>query len=382
MIIISIELILVAFHLYRIVYSKFDHMKTIFLLFLIVISIFSCRKDELPSSVIPTNYDLKLPPIIEQYLPPMEIPTDNPLTVEGVALGRRLFYETKLSADNTQSCASCHAPTSGFADSEQFSIGIDGLEGNRNSMPIVNLAWAKELFWDGRAKSLEDQAFGPVVNPIEMHNTWINAVSTLQADSQYPELFNKAFGSTKIDSVKVVKAIAQFERTMISGNAPFDRYLRGEDTGMTEEEELEVYQGFALFMDETKGDCFHCHGDAYMPLWTDNLFHNNGLDAAFSDNGLGAITGNSSDNGKFKTPTLRNLKFTAPYMHDGRFSTLDEVVNHYSFGLQNSSTIDPLMKNLDNGGVALSPTEKVLLIKFLEALSDESYIINPDYQAP
>jgi len=357
-------------------------MKTLFILFLVVISILSCRKDELPDVVKPTNYDLKLPPIIEQYLPPMEIPADNPLTIEGVALGRKLFYDTKLSADNTQACASCHAPTSGFTDSEQFSTGIDGLEGNRNSMPIVNLGWAKELFWDGRAKSLEDQAFGPVVNPIEMHNTWINAVSTLQADSKYPELFNKAFGSTVIDSVKVVKAIAQFERTMISGNSPFDRYLRGEDTGMTEEEELEVYQGFALFMDETKGDCFHCHGDSYMPLWTDNLFHNNGLDATFSDNGLGAVTGNSSDNGKFKTPTLRNLKFTAPYMHDGRFSTLDEVVNHYSFGLQNSSTIDPLMKNLDNGGIALSPTEKALLIKFLESLSDESYIINPDFQAP
>jgi len=357
-------------------------MKTIFILFLIVISIFSCRKDELPYSVLPTNYDLKLPPIIEQYLPPMEIPADNPLTIEGVALGRRLFYDTKLSADNTQSCASCHAPTSGFTDSEQFSTGIDGLEGNRNSMPIVNLGWAKELFWDGRAKSLEDQAFGPIVNPIEMHNTWTNAVSVLQADNQYPELFNKAFGSTLIDSVKVVKAIAQFERTMISGNSPFDRYLRGEDTGMTEEEELEVHQGFALFMDETKGDCFHCHGDSYMPLWTDNLFHNNGLDATFLDNGLGAVTGNSNDNGKFKTPTLRNLKFTAPYMHDGRFSTLDEVINHYSFGLQNSSTIDPLMKNVDNGGIALSPTEKTLLIKFLESLSDESYIINPDLQAP
>jgi cytochrome c peroxidase len=357
-------------------------MKTIFLLFLIAISIFSCRKDESPETVLPSNYNLVLPPIIEQYLPPMEIPADNPLTIEGVALGRKLFYDTKLSADNTQACASCHAPTSGFTDPDQFSTGIDGLQGNRNSMPIVNLGWAKKLFWDGRAVSLEDQAFGPVVNPIEMHNTWASAVSVLQEDYLYPELFNQAFGSTVIDSVMVSKAIAQFERTMISGNAPFDRYLRGEETGMTEQEELEVYQGFALFMDETKGDCFHCHGDAYMPLWTDNLFHNNGLDATFTDNGLGLITGNVNDNGKFKTPTLRNLKYTAPYMHDGRFTTLDEVVNHYSFGLQNSSTIDPLMKNVSSGGVALSPVEKGLLIKFLESLSDESYITNPDFQAP
>jgi len=355
-------------------------MKTIFLSFLIVISVFSCRKDEL--TIKPTNYDLTLPPIIKQYLPPMEIPTDNPLTTEGIALGRHLFYETKLSADNTQSCAHCHAPASGFTDPNQFSIGIDGIEGDRNSMPIVNLGWAKKLFWDGRANSLENQSFGPVVNPIEMHNTWADAVSVLQADNLYPELFNLAFGSTTIDSVKVAKAIAQFERTMISGNSPFDRFLNGEETGMTEQEELEVYQGFSLFMDETKGDCFHCHGDSYMPLWTDNLFHNNGLDETFTDNGLGSVTGNLNDNGKFKTPTLRNLKYTAPYMHDGRFTTLDEVVNHYSFGLQNSSTIDPLMKNVANGGVALSPAEKVVLIKFLESLSDESYVTNPDFQAP
>lgn len=357
-------------------------MKTVFLLLLVIISVLSCRKDELSESVAPTSYDLKLPPIIEQYLPPMDIPTDNPLTVEGVELGRKLFYDTKLSADNSQSCASCHAPASGFTDPDQFSTGIDGEVGNRNSMPLVNLGWAKELFWDGRANSLENQAFGPVVNPIEMHNTWVNAVSTLQSDDIYPELFKRVFGTSEIDSVKVVKAIAQFERTLISGNSPFDKYLRGEVTGMTDQEELEVYQGFSLFMDETKGDCFHCHGDSYMPLWTDNLFHNNGLDATFTDNGLGSVTGNSNDNGKFKTPTLRNLKFTAPYMHDGRFSTLYEVVNHYSFGLQNSSTIDPLMKNVDNGGVALSPAEKILLIKFLESLSDESFITNPDFQAP
>lgn len=357
-------------------------MKTVIPIFLIIISIFSCRKDESPETVLPSNYDLVLPGIIEQYLPPMEIPIDNPLTTEGVELGRKLFYDTKLSADNTQSCASCHAPTSGFTDPDQFSTGIDGLQGNRNSMPIVNLGWAKKLFWDGRAESLEDQAFGPVVNPIEMHNTWTNAVSELQADNLYPELFNQAFGTTVIDSVMVSKAIAQFERTMISGNSPFDRYLRNEETGMTEQEELEVYQGLALFMDETKGDCFHCHGDQYMPLWTDNLFHNNGLDATFTDNGLGLVTGNPNDNGKFKTPTLRNLKYTAPYMHDGRFNTLEEVVDHYSFGLQNSSTIDPLMKNVDNGGVALSPVEKGLLIKFLESLSDESYITNPAFQAP
>ena len=133
---------------------------------------------------------------------------------------------------------------------------------------------------------------------------------------------------------------------------------------MTEAHELEAYQGFALFMDETKGDCFHCHGDSYNPLWTDNIFHNNGLDAIITDKGLGEITGDPNEDGKFKTPTLRNLVFSAPYMHDGRFSTLSEVINHYSEGLQNSPTIDPLMKSVDAGGILLSPTEKGLIIKF------------------
>ncbi len=342
----------------------------------------ACRKDEIPNIPEPTSYNLQLPGIIEQYLPPMETPVDNPLTVEGVELGRKLFYDPILSADNTQACAACHAPSSGFSDENQFSTGIDGLEGDRNSMPIVNVGWMNSLFWDGRAKSVEDQAFGPVVNPIEMHNTWPNAVVQLQANEVYPGLFEGAFGTDVIDSVLVAKAIAQFERTLISGNAPFDRYLRQEPTGMTEQEELEMYQGFALFMDETKGDCFHCHGDKFNPLWTDNLFHNNGLDAISSDKGLGKVTGNSFDDGKFKTPTLRNLAFTAPYMHDGRFATLNEVVDHYSTGLQNSPTIDPLMKSVDDGGVNLTPTEKGLLIKFLLSLSDSSFITNPDFQEP
>lgn len=357
-------------------------MKHPILIGLILISVLSCRKDEIIEPITPTTYELNLPGIIEQYLPPMEIPLDNPLTEEGVELGRKLFYDTKLSADNTQSCSSCHAPENAFTDINQFSTGIDGIEGNRNSMAIINIGWMDKLFWDGRATSIEDQAFGPVVNPIEMHNTWNYAVQTLQTDPVYPDLFLQAFGTEVIDSVLVSKALSQFERTLISGNSPFDRYLRGEPTGMTEQEELEAYQGFALFMDESKGDCFHCHGDSYNPLWTDNLFHNNGLDAVITDKGLGAVTGNPIDDGKFKTPTLRNLVFTAPYMHDGRFASLTDVVNHYSSGLQNSPTIDPLMKSVDQGGVLLTPTERSLLVKFLVSLSDSSFVTNPKFQAP
>ena len=248
------------------------------LAFSLIFVSFSCRKDEYPEYSTATSYLFKTPPILSELLPPMVIPNNNPMTKEGVELGRQLFYDTKLSADNTQSCASCHAPNNGFTDNEQFSTGIDNIEGNRNSMPLVNLAWMPKLFWDGRANSLESQAFGPVVNPIEMHNTWPDAVASLQNDLLYPGLFKVAFGTELIDSILVSKALSQFERTLLSGNSPFDKYLRNQPTGMTEQEEFEMYQGFALFMDETKGDCFHCHGSDANPLWTDNIFHNNGLD--------------------------------------------------------------------------------------------------------
>jgi len=326
-----------------------------------------------------TPYQLNIPPLFSQLITNPIIPSDNPLTVEGVDLGRQLFFDPILSADGTQSCASCHSPANAFTDTNQFSTGIDGLLGNRNSMAIFNTAWNynAKFFWDGRAIGLEDQALGPVVNPIEMHNTWPNAMSTLQASPIYPNLFNLAFGSSIIDSTNVTRALAQFERTLISGNSRFDQYLNSQ-ISLTADE----IEGFNIFMDENRGDCFHCHGSASNPLWTDNDFHNNGLDATFNDNGLGSFTGNPNDNGKFKTPSLRNLAFTAPYMHDGRFLTLDDVINHYSSGLVNSSTIDPLMKSVGQGGVQLNPSDKAKLKAFLLSLSDNDFITNPDFQNP
>ena len=175
----------------------------------------------------------------------------------------------------------------------------------------------------------------------------------------------------------VSKAIAQFERTIISGNSKFDHYLLGETTLSPQE-----LEGFNIFMDENRGDCFHCHGSENNPLWTDNKFHNNGLDANPTDLGLGAATGDPNDNAKFRSPSLRNLAFTAPYMHDGRFATLDEVIDHYSEGLQNSSTIDPLMKKVDQGGVQLTAIDKANLKAFLLSLSDFSFINNPQFAHP
>ena len=317
---------------------------------------------------------LDVPQVFEERILPPILPVDNPQTVEGVALGERLFFETRLSRDGTVSCASCHLSQNAFTDSRQFSDGINGRTGNRNSMPLFNLAWNydERFFWDGAANSLENQAFEPVTNPDEMGNTWEAATAFLLEDSEYPQLFRDAFGEEGIDSVKVVKAIAQFERTLISANSRFDRFLLGE-LSLTEEE----MNGLDVFLMETKGDCFHCHGNPNNPLWTDNNFHNNGLDAIPADLGLGAITGDPSDNGKFRTPSLRNLAYTAPYMHDGRFATLDEVIDHYSEGLQNSPTIDPLMKSVLEGGVQLSEKDKDDLKAFLLALTDENFIQNP-----
>ena len=325
----------------------------------------------------PIPYSLEIPVLFADKLIAPIIPADNPLTREGVALGKKLFFDTILSGDETQSCASCHDPKKSFTDQQQFSNGVNDNLGTRNAMPLFNLAWNfdERFAWDGKEFSLEKQALEPVSNPIEMHGNWENITKKLQNNLEYKDLFLRAFGTSIIDSTLITKAIAQFERTLISGNSKFDKYLRGE-INLTPEEQ----NGFDVFMDESKGDCFHCHGSDNNPIWSDNKFHNNGLDNVFVDLGLGKITGDPKDNGKFKSPSIRNLAFTAPYMHDGRFATLEEVINHYSEGLKRSPTIDPLMKKVDEGGVHLSTQDKSNLKAFLQTLSDYNFIKNPTFQ--
>lgn len=322
------------------------------------------------TSYVATPSPLEIPELFKNTILAPIIPINNPQTQEGVALGEKLFFDPILSLDNSQACADCHAPENAFSDSDQFSDGVDGTLGSRNSMPLFNLAWNydEKFFWDGSAFSLEHQAFVPVSDPTEMKNTWPKVEQKLQQDKAYPILFERAFGTAKIDSTLVTKAIAQFERTLISSKSRFDKFLMGEIELTTQE-----LNGFNVFMDENKGDCFHCHGSDKNPLWTDNKFHNNGLDETFTDLGLGAVTGDPADDGKFKSPSLRNLKFTAPYMHDGRFSTLDEVINHYSKGLKHSPTIDPLMKKVVQGGVGLSTQDRADLKAFLLTLSDYTF---------
>ncbi len=339
-----------------------------------------CNCDCDLSGYAPTSYTLERP----AGFPQLVIPADNPMTVEGIALGRKLFYEKRLSDDNSMACASCHvqSPFSFTDKGTRFSTGIDGFQGNRNAMALINLAWGHKFFWDGRAASLEEQALGPVPNPIEMHQTWTNAVAKLQADTAYPRLFVKAFGICTIDSLHVAMAIAQFERTMISGNSKFDKVGRHE----TEFTSSELH-GFELFSRDKDtvnnihgADCFHCH-QISTRLLDDPIFHNNGIDSVFADPGLQAVTGDINDRGKFKAPTLRNIELTAPYMHDGRFATLEQVIDHYNMGGHPSATIDPLMKNVGTG-LELSQEEKTDLLNFLKTLTDMDYVNNPAFSEP
>lgn len=350
-------------------------------LFFIVLTVYSCKKET--TIAIQTPYELKIP----SHFPDMIIPQDNPMTVEGVELGRKLFHDKQLSLDNSISCASCHLAENSFSDPARFSVGVNGTIGNRQSMPLVNLGWQQFFFWDGRAKTLEEQILEPVPNPVEMHLKWKDAQGRLNESLEYRRMFLKAFGTEEIDSSLVAKAIAQFLRTMISGKSKFDVMYKYENGITFDAGDQAIYQsvtasewaGYDLFKSLNGADCFHCHNG---PLMQVQGFRNNGLDATFTDLGRGMLTGNPNDHGKFKTPTLRNIALTAPYMHDGRFQTLDEVIEHYSTGIQQSATLDPLIEFSFQGGVQLDALEKDLLKQFLMTLTDYEFVNNPEFREP
>lgn len=355
-----------------------------------------CKPDDKPTSPDPYQDELYTLTVPKGFPPPVAS-TDNPLTVHGVELGRKLFYDPILSGDNTQSCASCHNQATSFTDApNKFSEGIDGMVGNKNSMAIINMAWNRDFFWDGRSTSLEKQALEPVRNPIEMHENWSNAIKKLQADTSYTNLFKKAFGTDKTDSTLAARAMAQFMKTIVVSESKFQKFLRKETLLTTAEQ-----RGYAIFLSEEGGDCFHCHM-VYDALFTDNYvsdpvqrFHNNGLDpepAAGVLTGRALITNNPADNGKFKTPTLLNIALTPPYMHDGRFNTLEEVVEFYNSGVRDVWNLDPNMnikpsatnRTFENGFRKLNLTqqEKDDLVAFLKTLTDPSIANNPAYSKP
>ena len=355
------------------------------LLFLTVISVLlvgSCKKDKISYSVTP--YNLEIP----SHFPQMAIPEDNPMTKEGVELGRKLFYEKRLSRDNSINCASCHRQENSFSDPNKFSIGVDDQVGTRQSMALVNMGWQQSFFWDGRVKTLEEQIFHPVRDPIEMDLDWEEAVERLKADVNYRNDFFRAFKVQDFDSTHVSKAIAQFLRTMNSYQSKYDvMYKIRNDLPLSSFDKtleptitVEEWAGFDLFFSLTGGDCLHCHDG---PLAQVNVFSNNGMDLEFDDLGRYLATGNPNDMGKFKVPTLRNIELTAPYMHDGRFETLEEVVLHYSFGVQaESPNLDPMMEFAHQGGVNLDFQERELLLAFLKTFTDWEFINNPDFSNP
>ena len=341
----------------------------------------SCKKDKIEYT--PTPYMIDIP----SHFPDMEIPLDNPMTEEGIELGRHLFYEKKLSGNNSMNCAGCHKIENAFAENTAYSVGIEGLSGTRNSMPLFNMGWEEFFTWDGSKNTLEEQILEPVPNPIEMHQDWKTATDKLSADVMYRNRFFRAFGEEGIDSIKVAKAIAQFLRTIISSSSKYDVMYKFEygislttaETQLLQSIEPEQWAGYDLFKSLNGADCFHCHNG---PLMRVKKFSNNGLDESFSDLGRAIVTGSSDDQGKFKVPSLRNIELTAPYMHDGRFNTLDEVIEHYSSGIHVSSTIDPLIEFANQGGVQLDAQEKFLLKKFLLTLTDTVFINNPNFEDP
>ena len=330
----------------------------------------------------PTPYTLSYP---ANFGGRFTIPDDNPLTQEGVALGRFLFYETKLSATNALSCATCHEQKRAFTDGKTLSTGVDGTLTPRNTMSLANLLWVRNFFWDGRSPGLEAQAVFPLTDPHEMGQSLAESVVKLRQTRTYPPLFKAAFGSDLITEDQVLKALAQFERTLISANSPYDRFLAG-----TYQPSAAEMRGMALFMDgpvpeknQRGANCGHCHGG---PKTFKELFHNNGLDSLPADLGREKATGQIADRGRFRVPTLRNIALTAPYMHDGRFSTLEQVLDHYNEHIKDSPTLSTFLKGESNvaGGksLGLSANEKSDILAFLALLTDSTFITNPAFSNP
>ncbi|MBI4061783.1 MAG: cytochrome-c peroxidase [Elusimicrobia bacterium] len=294
-------------------------------------------------------------------LKPPDVPVDNPLDDAKVELGKRLYFDKRLSGDGTVSCATCHDPSKGWTDRAPVSTGIRGQRGARSAPTVLNSAYMDLQFWDGRAKSLEEQAKGPIENPIEMGSTHKGAVARIKKIKGYAPLFKAAFGDARVDIDRIAKAIAAFERTILTGNSPFDRWQAGDKTAMSES----AARGFALFNDSAKGNCAICH-DGFN--FTDSDFHNLGvgMKAPAPDLGRFSVTKADKDRGAFKTPTLRNLADTAPYMHDGSEKTLEAVVAFYDKGGEKNQWLDGRIRPL-----GLTPAEIGDLIAFLNALNGD-----------
>jgi cytochrome c peroxidase len=293
----------------------------------------------------------------------------NPLAAEKIALGRKLFYDPILSQDSTISCASCHSPFSAFTHVDHaLSHGIHDSIGKRNSPALMNLAWQKNFMWDGAINHLDVQALSPISNTAEIGSDLKTVVTKLNQSTQYQSLFLTAFNTQKVTGEVVLKALSQFMLTLISNQSKYDQVIAQKAT-FTEQEQ----RGYSLF----QKNCNHCHQE---PLFSNYKFANNGLPVNFQLNDFGKMnwTQNKSDSLLFKTPTLRNIAYTYPYMHDGRFKKLSDVLDHYQHGIQQSSTLSPELRN----PMRLTAENKVDIIAFLLTLSDKSFVLNPQFSFP
>lgn len=346
--------------------------------------VYSCSKE--PTGHVVkydgTPYQLQF---VNYTLPAPNLPSDNPLTNAKVKLGRMLFYNKNLSSDGSISCASCHKQENAFTDINKFSVGVNGATGDRQAMAIFNMAWHEnEFFWDGRAHLLRDQALGPIENPLEMNESLDNVIKKLYQDEEMKNQFIRAFGSNEITSEKISLALENFMMSILSEDSKYDRFLAGQVQLTASEERGRVlfFGEYNEFFPEISGaDCAHCHAGNN---FENDLYMNNGLDedAQFIDFGRELVTGLTSDRAKFKVTSLRNIAVTPPYMHDGRFQTLEEVVDHYNEGVKNSSTVDPALLGTTATGLMLDEQEKVDLINFLKTLTDYTLLSNPAYSDP
>ena len=301
-------------------------------------------------------------------LPPVPIPPDNPPTAATIALGRRLFYDTRLSKDDSLSCASCHHPQFRFADERARSLGVGGTLGRRHAPTLVNAAYSSLFFWDGRALNLEDQVGTPIADALEMNQSHDASIAKLKGDPSYKPMFQGAFGSDEITMKRVENALASFERTILSGNSAFDRYeYLGQKDALTPAQ----IRGLAVFRDPMRGNCVTCHAiGPHYALITDGQFHNTGEGVGdneeFSDLGRFGVTKLEADRGQFKTPTLRNVAVGGPYMHDGKLKTLKDVVDFYAGRGNSNPNLDKQMLNIH-----LSGQDRRDLVEFMQSLTGE-----------
>ena len=363
-------------------------MKLSYFLFfsLISLTLFSCKEDEIPvppTEVVlwdETPYDFR-----HGALPAPDLPADNVLTNTKVQLGRMLFYDVKLSKDNSQACADCHRQEHAFTDTTRFSLGVRNLPGHRQAMSVFNMAWNdNEFFWDGRAHLLRDQAVLPIQDELEMDESLENVVAKLSAGKVYTDQFIRAFGDDAVTDDRIGLALEAFMLTIVSHNSKYDKFLAGTaELTPSEERGLRLFETeYNPFFPESSGaDCQHCHGGAN---FENDLYMNNGLDTddEMQDNGRSAATGDVADRGKFKVTSLRNIAVTAPYMHDGRFQTLEEVIDHYNAGIQPSTTLDPALENTRATGLLLTEEDKTDLVNFLKTLTDEDLLTREEFGSP